>query len=106
MMKLYKSYVFVDKDPAIDEIRTHAQNVLGQDYGKRLKSVEADGGPTASCMRGWFFGKTRRPQNATLEAAGRAMGYKRVWVDLTRADKAAIQQELAKPDKKRKRGRR
>jgi hypothetical protein len=31
-------------------------------------------------MHNWFFGTTRRPQSATLEAAGRALGYKRVWV--------------------------
>jgi hypothetical protein len=31
-------------------------------------------------MAAWFFGATKRPQNATLEAAGRALGMKRVWV--------------------------
>jgi hypothetical protein len=31
-------------------------------------------------MQGWFRGKTRRPQNATIEATGRALGFKRTWV--------------------------
>lgn len=80
-MKLYQSYVFRDKDPAIDAIRTvmqdhfGKQNLAHEDY----HDVEEKGGPTAGCIKSWFEGKTRRPQNATLEAAGRALGYHRVW---------------------------
>lgn len=80
-MKLYKSYMFKDKDPAIDELRTVIQQThSGRLSGKTLTMVEHDDGPTAGCMRGWFFGKTKRPLSATLEAAGRAVGYRRVWV--------------------------
>jgi hypothetical protein len=32
----------------------------------------------------WFLRTTKRPQNVTLEAAGRAMGYKRVWQKMRR----------------------
>ena len=80
-MKLYQSYVFRDKDPAIDAIRT----VMQDHFGKRnldhadYAEVEEQGGPTAGCIKSWFEGKTKRPQNATLEAAGRALGYHRVW---------------------------
>lgn len=79
-MPLYQSYLFRDKDPAIDELRT----VIEDHFGKRVNSkdltaISGDGGPTTGCMSAWFFGKTRRPQNATLEAAGRAIGYQRVW---------------------------
>jgi hypothetical protein len=31
-------------------------------------------------MQGWFRGKTKRPQSASLEACGRAVGYKRGWI--------------------------
>jgi hypothetical protein len=80
-MKLYKSYVFRDKDPAIDELRTVIQRgSVDKLNNKTLTAIERDGGPTASCMHAWFFGKTKRPQNATLEAAGRSVGYRRVWV--------------------------
>ena len=41
--------------------------------------IKESGGPAAGTMANWFFGKTYRPQNATLEAAGRALGYRRVW---------------------------
>ena len=80
-MKIYGSYIFRAKDPAIDALRT----LIEDHYGKRVNSrgvlsdIEQQGGPTLSCMRSWFFGETRRPQNPTLEAAGRAMGYERRW---------------------------
>lgn len=81
-MRLYKSYMFRSKDPAIDEIRT----VMQDHFGKRNLSkedyaeIEERGGPSGGCVKAWFEGKTKKPQNATLEAAGRALGYKRVWV--------------------------
>lgn len=85
-LKTYKSYVFKDKDPVIDEIRTLIQKVNnGKLTNKSLTFIEHEGGPTVSCLRGWFFGKTLRPQNPTVEAAGRALGFKRIWVkDKTR----------------------
>ena len=82
-LKLYRSYMFTNKDPAIDEFRT----VMQDEYGSRklsgamMKEVETQGGPTANTIRNWFFGDTKRPQNATIEAAGRALGKRRVWVD-------------------------
>ena len=80
-MKIYKSYLFKTKDPAIDELRTVFQDSFGKKLTrKHLSQVERNGGPSVAAMEGWFYGSTRRPQNATLEAAGRALGYKRVWV--------------------------
>ena len=78
--RLYKAYLFRDKDPVIDELRTMVEGF----YGKRvnnpdLKKIADSGGPTAGCMARWFFGATKRPQSATVEAAGRAIGFKRVW---------------------------
>ena len=84
-MKLYQSYLFKDKDPAIDELRTEVQKANGGSNRiahKHLVEIEKEGGPAASTMRAWFFGVTKRPNNATLEAAGRALGKKRVWVDM------------------------
>lgn len=81
-MRLYKSYMFTNKDPVIDEMRTLMQTQYGNGKidAKAMQEVEDDGGPTATTMRNWFYGKTRRPQNASIEAAGRAIGMKRVWV--------------------------
>ena len=78
---LYSAYVFRNKDPAIDAFRTVAQDHFGkrnlshEDYDE----VHTNGGPSGSTVKAWFEGKTKRPQNATLEAAGRALGYHRVW---------------------------
>lgn len=89
MAKLYKSYLFKTKDPAIDRIRT----VMQDHFGKRNLSAEdyaevyEQGGPSAGCIKSWFEGKTKRPQNATLEAAGRAIGYHRVWRKIPKEDK-------------------
>jgi len=80
-MKLYKSYMFRGKDPAIDEFRTVVEDHFGRRVNyKDLRKIEEDGGPTVGATAGWFFGKTKRPQNPTLEAAGRSIGMKRVWV--------------------------
>lgn len=80
-MPLYRSYVFTDKDPAIDELRTLVERHYGHRVtGADLSDIRDEGGPHQSTMRSWFFGKTKRPTNPTLEAAGRAMGYRRKWV--------------------------
>jgi hypothetical protein len=84
-LKIYKAYNFRTKDPVIDELRTIAQDAYGKLNHKALADIERSGGPSASCMSNWFFGKTRRPQSASTEAAGRAMGFKRKWVKLNGA---------------------
>jgi hypothetical protein len=77
----YDAYNFRTKDPQIDELRTLLQRQNGGRLdGSLFRQVHDGGGPTASCLRGWFFGKTRSPWNASLEAAGRAMGFRRKWV--------------------------
>ena len=79
-MKLYKSYVFRNKDPVIDELRTMVADAYGRTGYKAYQQIEADGGPSITCMTNWFEGDTKRPQSASVEAAGRALGFKRVWV--------------------------
>ena len=79
-LRPYKAYLFRDKDPVIDELRTIVEDHFGRRVNRTsLKGIKLNGGPTVGCMAAWFFGATRRPQSATLEAAGRAIGYKRVW---------------------------
>jgi hypothetical protein len=79
-MKIYQSYVFRSKDPAIDALRTVVEDNVGHRVTRKdLKKIEENGGPVVGTTAGWFFGKIRRPTNATLEAAGRALGYERKW---------------------------
>lgn len=65
----YKAYAFVDKDPIIDVIRT-----IKRDSEMTDVEITAKGGPATATLRGWFTGKTRRPQFATVAAAAAAMG--------------------------------
>ena len=85
----YRAHVYKgDKDPVIGELRSIAESYYGVNSitGKELSQISKDGGPTASCMRAWFMGNTRRPQNETVEAAGRAMGMERFWRKMRRND--------------------
>ena len=83
MAALYKSYIFKTKDPAIDELRTVIEDSIGRRITKKdAKLIEQDGGPKVGTVNAWFFGATMRPQSATLEAAGRALGFKRQWVKM------------------------
>lgn len=82
-MKKYDAYLFRNKDPVIDELRTLIEDRNGKRVNHHaLREIENSGGPSASCMRAWFFGKTQRPQSPTIEAAGRAIGFKRTWVKM------------------------
>jgi hypothetical protein len=84
-LRVYGAYVFKDKAPSIDEFRTLCETHFGHRVTNNdLRQIEGDGGPTVSCMRGWLFGDTMRPQDPTMEAAGRAMGYRRVWQRMRR----------------------
>ena len=76
--RTYGAYTFRDKDPVIYQI----QQMLGD---TKVAKVSRDGGPSAACMRAWFDPDgTKRPQNATIEAAGRALGKERVWRNIVR----------------------
>jgi hypothetical protein len=47
---------------------------------RTLKSIESKSGVCTSTMRNWKSGRTRSPQNKTIEFALRALGYERVIV--------------------------
>ena len=85
-MKTYGAYRFRSKDPVIDELRTLMEDHFGRRVNwSDLRRIQEDGGPTAGTCGSWFFGKTRRPQSASIEAAGRAAGYRRKWIKLNGA---------------------
>lgn len=76
-LKPYKAYPFRTKDPVIDELRT-----MYQDSGRRLDDICDAAGLAHGTPIGWFKKGVRRPQNASIETFGRALGKRRVWVDL------------------------
>jgi hypothetical protein len=69
-MKIYNSYMFRDKDPIIDVIRT-----LMKDEGLTVFELSKMSGLSVKCLHGWFDGKIRFPHHNTAKAAIRAMGY-------------------------------
>jgi hypothetical protein len=80
-MKTYGAYRFRSKDPVIDETRTLVEDHFGERVrSKHLRQIERDGGPSVTAMSNWFFGRTLKPQSASVEACGRAIGWKRTWV--------------------------
>lgn len=65
----YKSYVFREKDPVIDKLRT-----IVSDSDLSLTAIHDKSGVSTSTMWNWFHGKTRRPQFATVTAVARVCG--------------------------------
>lgn len=74
---IYKTYMFKTKDPVIDELRT-----MKKDAGMSNTDIHIASGVSVGALSGWFNKGTRRPQNATVEAVGRSMGFKRGWIPL------------------------
>jgi len=68
-LKLYKSYIFKEKDPVIDQLRT-----VVQDSKKSYGEIHALSGVSVSAINGWFNGVTKRPQFATVNAVASALG--------------------------------
>jgi hypothetical protein len=69
MLKLNRSYNFVDKYTVIDELRT-----LVEDDGRSYTAICNRAGIVPGTMKKWFSGKTRRPQMPTINAVARVFG--------------------------------
>ena len=70
-LKLYKSYVFKDRDPIIDLMRTAVE-----DTGDSYAHLSVASGVSTTTLSNWFGrkAKTKRPQFCTLQAVARACG--------------------------------
>lgn len=66
----YRTYVFTDKDPVIDKMRT-----LVEDSGESYVDIRAASGVSTTTLYNWFHGKTRRPQFATVNAVALSLGH-------------------------------
>lgn len=95
----YKTYNFVNKDPIIDEMHSTLERT-----GSSYADAATGSSVSVSTIRNWFHGKTRRPQNASIEAFLRALGYKREIVKMARLEdptkKLANVKAFALPHKK------
>lgn len=70
ILRPYKTYLFRDKDPVIDVMRT-----MVQDSGESYRDINIKSNVSISTMRNWFHGATRRPQFATAQAVARSLGH-------------------------------
>ena len=69
MSSLYKTYLFKDKDPVIADLHRW---ILDSKYS--YEDVAARSGVTVTTLQRWFYGATKKPQFATLQAVARAVG--------------------------------
>jgi transcriptional regulator with XRE-family HTH domain len=67
----YKSYNFTDKDPIIDYLRT-----IINDSHLKISKISEESGVTSQTINNMLYGKTRRPQAATVNAILRSLNYK------------------------------
>ena len=67
----YKTYLFKDKDPVIDLLRT----IIFKEKSMTVQEVKELSGVSSSTLTKWFYGETRRPQHATVKAVAIAIGY-------------------------------
>ncbi len=67
----YRTYMFKEKDPIIDFVRTKVE-----DSGESYKSISESSGVSTTTMYNWFHGGTRRPQFATVAAILTSQGVK------------------------------
>jgi uncharacterized membrane protein YkvA (DUF1232 family) len=69
-VRAYKSYLFKDKDPIIDRVRTL---IADQDVSHQY--IENRSGVCARTLYNWFHGETKRPCHATVAAVCAVLGY-------------------------------
>lgn len=67
---IYRHFHFLDKDPAIDALRTIVRNNEHLTNG----AAAAITGVSATTFHNWFEGPTRRPSNATATQVAAALG--------------------------------
>jgi transcriptional regulator with XRE-family HTH domain len=73
VLKTYKSYLFIEKDPIIDAFRT-ARSDSGMSYAE----VEAESGVKQNTLRNWEHGDVKSPFFKTMSAALIAVGVTRI----------------------------
>ena len=76
-MRAYDTYLFRDKDPVIDVLRTFVVDEARKrdvPLSTILRECAQMSRVTPGTLNGWFYGKTQRPMHCTLEAVARCFG--------------------------------
>lgn len=69
VLRTYKSYLFRDKDPVIDAVRTAIA-----DSKMRHSKISEASNVSANTISNWLGGRTKRPQFCTVMAVAFACG--------------------------------
>lgn len=97
---LYRTYLFLDKDPVIDQMRTALDTSQ-----MSIPAIAEKSGLAESTLRNWFYGETLRPQFSSVQAFYRAIGWEmqpRPLLDSELVQRIATDQELAEAEKEAK----
>lgn len=76
--KRYKTYPFYDQDPLVGVTLALLED-------RKFAQVAKDTGLSRTTLGNWKTKKTKRPQAATLSAAGGLVGKELVWSDKKKA---------------------
>jgi hypothetical protein len=68
-----RGYRFVDRDPVLDEVCR-----LITDSGLSSQTIAMRSGVSAQTINSWLGGRTKRPQNLTVDHVLLALGYRRM----------------------------
>ena len=71
-VKIYRTYRFLDKDPAIDAMRT-----IMKDEGLKPRDAAMISGLAVGTLGGWFEKDTKNPRNSSITAFTSSLGYVR-----------------------------
>lgn len=67
---LYRTYLFLDKDPVIDQMKTALDTSQ-----MSIPAIAEKSGLAEGTLRNWFYGETLRPQFSSVQAFYRAIGW-------------------------------
>jgi hypothetical protein len=74
------AYSWVDKDPELDFVK-YAIEESGWTLEKIEQETERNGHRVSRyTLMAWYYGSTKRPQNATMNSVMAAIGWTRPWV--------------------------
>lgn len=77
--KKKEGYRFIDKDPDMDMVVAAIGNSGLSSEKIEALTISIGRKVSASTIVGWTYGRTKRPQNFTLNSVMIALGYEREW---------------------------
>lgn len=79
-----KGYRFRDRDPDMEWVcnKITASGLSVNALHRRIRKTFSSGGISSATIYAWMSGKTRKPQNYSLNQVAYALGFTREWVEI------------------------